>query len=157
MSKTKKFFIIFTAVSVLVAYGLYYYVYTNLSWKVSGLDLTDKEEGENTEGINLGGDSFLERVNVTVNITNNSGLPFNLSRFKLKIVNPSNTQIGDINMIRKIKVPANSLQIVNVSVNNVNELGLLSDTLSGKLKDYSFVVSGYLGGFLPFRYKGKLM
>jgi hypothetical protein len=157
MSKRKKFFIIFIAVSLVIAYSLYYYVYTNINWKLTGLDLTEKTEGDSENKLNFGSSSILERIVVKLNITNNSGLPFKVSRFRMKIVNAAGTNIGDINTIRSVSVPANSLQIVEVNVNNVNELGLVSDALSGRLKDYDYVVSGWLGGFLPFRYKGKLM
>jgi len=157
MSKRKKFIIIFVVISLIVAYSLYYYVYTNINWKMTGLNLTDKPEDVETTGFNFSSDSILERIVVKMNITNNSGLPFNISRLRLKIVNQAGTNIGDINTIRSLKVPANSLQIVDVNVNNVNELGLASDALSGRIKDYEYVVSGWLGGFLPFRYKGKLM
>ena len=158
MSRTKKFIIIFTVVALVVAYSLYYYVYNNINWKLTGFNLTEKDpDSGELKGLNFQGDSILERINVKMNITNNSGLPFNVSRFRLKVVNAAGTNIGDINTIRSVKVPPNSLQIIEVSVNNVNELGLASDALNGRIKDYEFVVSGWLGGFLPFRYKGKLM
>lgn len=156
MKKTTQIILIVAVVSVIIGYSLYYYVYKNLNWNLVGFGLseddfyTDQEGGETKK-------SIVDKLNARINIQNNSGLPFNLSRFKVKVVDGNGNQVGSIQPIRSIHVPAKTLQEIRIQVDNINEMSLLSDTMTGQVQNYRFVVSGWLGGFLPFRYTDYIL
>lgn len=158
MSKTVKIIIILVAIAVISLYTYFYYIYTNIEWKLSGFDFD-----ENSFSKEEAGDGFLDKANiidklgVKLNIQNNSSFAFSLTNFKLKVKNLERQEIGKIETIRRVSVPAKMMSEIEIQIDNVNELALLSDVLSGKLKGYKYTVSGLLGGFLPFRYTSKIL
>lgn len=158
MSKVLKTSLIVLLIVVVVSYSLYFYIYQNISWKLTGLDLQEKDvvPQEGVEGL-LSKSTIADKITVNLEVKNNSNLPFSLSNLKLKIINGSGNEVGKIVKIRKVTVPPNSTQMIDIAVDNINEMALLSDVLSGGLSRYRYKVSGAMAGILPFAYSDTLV
>ena len=158
MSKVAKTSLIILLIVILAGYSLYFYIYKNISWKLTGLDLQDKDlvPEEGVEGM-FAKPSIADKITVNLEIKNHSNLPFSISNLKLKVTNQVGTEVGKIVKIRKVTVPANSTQVIDISIDNINEMALLSDVLSGGLSNYRYKVSGAMAGILPFAYSSKIV
>ena len=148
--KSLKILILVVILLVIATYTTYYYIFQNLEWKLSGFGIAPKSP--NDLGL-----TAIDRLKLAVEIQNNSAVPLSVSNFKIAIFDSKNKQVGNVKTIRKIKVPRNGIATINVDLENINELAILSDTLSGTVKDYEFKVSGLLVGILPISYKAKIV
>lgn len=158
MSKIAKTSLIILIIVILAGYSLYYYIYTNISWKLTGLDLQNKDlVPENVTEGTITKSTIADKITVNLEIKNNSNLPFSISNLKLKVTNQAGTEVGKIIKIRRVTIPANSTQVIDISIDNINEMALLSDLLSGGLNEYRYKVSGAMAGILPFAYSDKIV
>ncbi len=144
MGKVTKTILIFFTICLVLAYGVYFYIVSNLDWKFSGFGVSAENFG-----------SIADKLNAEIKLINNSSFGLKITNFNLKVNNGLGTEVGSIETIRKVSVPARASNEILVEIRNINEAQILKDFTAGVTNQYTYTVSGMLGGFLPIRYKGQ--
>jgi len=157
MSKLLKIVIVVSVILVIAGYSIFYYIFSNVTWKLSGFNFAPENFTSQQTGLIGEMVKIAESLDVGLDIKNGTSIPLKLTNFRLKIANLEGKKIGSIQVIRSISIPANGSAIINFKVENINESALLSDLLAGKLKMYKYTVSGMLGGILPFKYSDNVL
>ena len=157
MGKVTKIVMLVVILLVVAMYGTFYYVYQNLTWNFSGFDFTQEALTGNTSGMASEMASIVDKIRVSLAINNGSSVPLKITKIKLSVKDMDGKLVGAIVPIRSIKIPANGSNILDIDIENINEMAILSDLLAGKVAGYKYTVSGFLGGMLPIRYTDSVI
>ena len=100
--------------------------------------------------------NLVEGTAIKFLITNSAGLNFKIANFNLRVEDGAKVPVANIKTLNSILIPKYSTAELDLQLQNVKVAKITAASLSGSLENYSYVVSGRLGGFFPFRYRGKL-
>lgn len=132
---------------VVKIYAIYYYIYSKMTYKFSGLDFTKTGNGI---------ENLKESASVDFTIMNNTRLNATIKKLNIKVVDKFGKEVGAVKQINKLYVPKKEQAILSLHLDNVNISKVTTDFISGNIKGYQYVVSGWLGGLMPFKYKGDI-
>lgn len=138
-----------------VIVGSAYYVYSKLTYKFVGLNFSSPEF--DNKGIALPTlNAIAESIGINFILMNASFMNIRITKFNLKVNDDYGNEIGKITEIKEVFVPKNGENNLAVTINNINTNSMIKDFLSGKIKTYTYTISGRVGGFLPFKYTAKI-
>jgi hypothetical protein len=148
--------VIILVLSILKVYAIYYYIFSKMSYRFSGFMFTQEQEQTGNANILQSLDSLADRVQVDFTLVNPTRLNANVRRFNLKVLDGFGNEVGRIKTINQVLVPKRGEAIISVFVEDISTLKVTQDFIGGDLMDYEYVVSGWLGGIMPFRYKERI-
>jgi len=159
MKKLLMYLVLGAVVFAAVVYGIYFVLLQQLTFKFLGLNFSNpSQEGEEQgEGFGLPSLSTLaENTVINFIMTNNSGVNFRINNLNLRVEDGAKIPVGNITQVDSVLVPKYGSAEMNLTLKNVAVGKITFAFLTGEMDNYTYVVSGRMAGFLPFRYRGKL-